>query len=124
MAENQNPNDIVSQDGALIGDEAVAGAAHKVEPEVNDTTVDAQVAPERQAAADKVSVREVSVQMDRAVLDPSSPEAVQIPDAGRGSLDLPIHRLNAQTVEDVFRGDSGDSQPEPAPAPAPRSDES
>lgn len=100
MAEN--PNKVVAQKGALVGDEAVQEAAHTVEPQVAETEVDAQVMVERDPEAAKVSVQETFVAMDKPVLDPSAPEAVQIPDAGRGSLDLPIHKLQGESVEDVF----------------------
>ncbi len=85
-------NDVVSQKGALIGDE---NQPEPREPEFNrvEKEVDAQVSPPREADSGKVSVDETSVQLDRVITDPSSPEAVQVPDAGRGSTDLPAHRL-------------------------------
>jgi hypothetical protein len=95
-------NPVVSQEGALVGDEAVQEHVHKVEPEVVSEAVDAQVVATPQPAADKVNVHETSVQLDTVITDPSSPLAVQVPDAGRGSLDLPIHALDAPTVEEVF----------------------
>lgn len=100
MAENPNP--IVSQKGALVGDEAVQKAAHDASPQVVETEVDAQVMAKREPEASKVAVQETFVAMDRVITDPSSPEAVQIPDAGRGSLGLPIHSLSGERVEDVF----------------------
>jgi hypothetical protein len=91
------------QEGALVGDEAVNGAADQ-SGEVHDYRADedAQVVAERSSDADTVQVREVRVATDKFILDPSSPEAVQIPDAGIGSLDLPIHDLAGPTPEDYF----------------------
>lgn len=100
MAEN--PNKIVAQKNTLVGDEAVAAVETPFAVDDTDTTVKAQVSPPRAPESDKVAVREVFVVTDKFVLDPSSPEAVQIPDAGRGSLDLPIHGLNQPLPEDVF----------------------
>jgi hypothetical protein len=93
---------VVSQEGALVGDEAIQEHAHTVEPQVVEESVDAQVMADREPEHDKVSVKETFVRMDHVVTDPSSPEAVQIPDAGRGTLDLPIHGLMAPSPEQVF----------------------
>lgn len=67
--------------------------------------VDAQVAPPREPEADKVDVHEVRVATDVVITDPSSPLAVQVPDAGKGSVDLPIHQLDAPSPEQVLSGD-------------------
>lgn len=91
---------VVSQEGALVGDDALE--ARVVTPQVDVETVPAQVSPPREGAADKVNVHETYVAMDEVITDPSSPLAVQIPDAGRGSLDLPIHALGGRRVQDVF----------------------
>lgn len=93
---------VVSQEGALVGDEAVQGAAHEVKPTVVEEPVAAMVSGPRDPEADTVSVSETFVAMDRVITDPTSPEAVQIPDAGRGSMDLPIHDLQGPTPEQVF----------------------
>lgn len=108
MAEDTTPKLEVNapQEGALVGDEAVFGVDSPVETEVYTDTRDAQVVAERAPDADQVYVHEVSVQLDRFVTDPSSPEAVQIPDAGRGSLELPIHALDAGSPEDRLAGAS------------------
>ena len=91
-------NEVVAQEGKLVGDE---NQPEPREPQVSvvDEAVDAQVAPPREADADKVNVHEVSVTVDEFVLDPSAPEAVIVPDAGRGSLDLPIHALTNPSPE-------------------------
>lgn len=104
--------DVVSQDGALIGDE---NQPEPREPRVtvNEGTDTAQVAPERQAPADTVPVHEVSVTLDEVILDPSAPEAVQVPDAGRGFLDLPIHNLANGTAEQRFEDGTADEATEP-----------
>jgi hypothetical protein len=99
---------VISQEGALVGDEAIQEHAHTVEPQVVEDSVDAQVAAEREPEHDKVSVQETFVAMDRVITDPSSPEAVQIPDAGRGSLDLPIHALKGKTAEQQFEDAAAD----------------
>ena len=104
--------EVVAQEGALIGDE------NQPEPREPQVTVNqgsevAQVAPERQAPADSVPVHEVSVTLDEVVLDPSSPEAVQVPDAGRGFLDLPIHDLAKGTAEQRFEDGTADEATEP-----------
>ncbi len=94
-------SEVVSQKGATIGDENMAPR----EPtyQVTEEKVDAQVSPPRQDAAAKVDVHEVFVQVDEVITDPSSPLAVQIPDAGRGFLDLPIHALANGSPEDQFK---------------------
>jgi hypothetical protein len=119
MAPISTPDkpEIVAQAGALIGDEAVNAARHVVEPEVNTEPVDAQVAPERDAAAASVTVHETVVHTDRVITDPSSPEAVQIPDAGRGDARLPIHQLGEPTPEQVFAGEEKESDEAPASTP-------
>lgn len=110
-------NNVVSQKGALVGDEAVQAKVHEVKVEVNDDAVNAQVAPAREKDAAKVSASETSVQLDRVITDPSAPEAVQVPDAGRGDSSLPIQRLSEPTPEDVFASeaseveDSSDDEP-------------
>lgn len=104
MAENdiKRPELVepVAQEAKLVGDDATE--VRKVPVEVNAEQVDAQVAQPREADSDKVNVHETAVATDEVITDPSDPRAVQVPEAGRGSLDLPAHRLAAPTVEDVF----------------------
>ena len=95
---------IVAQDAKVVGDDALEVREPTVE--VVKDQVAAQVAQPREGAADKVNVHEVVVATDTVITDPSSPLAVQIPDAGRGSLDLPIHRLDAPTVEQFFASEA------------------
>lgn len=74
--------------------------------------VPAQVSPAtpdylKQYHPDTVDVHEVSVVLDRPILDPNDELAVQVPDEGKGSLDLPIHALSEGSPEDKFA--SGDA---------------
>lgn len=105
--------EVVSQDGALVGDEAIADATENpVQVAVVNETTAAQVSPPRQAAAATVPVNETHVATDRVITDPSSPEASIVPDAGRSPLltqGLPISRLNAPTVEDVFAKEASEA---------------
>ncbi len=103
---------VVSQEGALVGDE---NQPDPREPEVyvNKDSVTAQVAPEREAPTDNVPVHEVQVTLDEVILDPSAPEAVQVPDAGRGFLDLPIHALAAGSPEKRFEDGTADEATDP-----------
>jgi hypothetical protein len=91
------------QKGALVGDENLP----EPDVEVRNITdqVDAQVNKTKVEVADKVDVHEVHVNPDHVITDPNSPEAVQIPDAGRGSLDLPLHAFEEGSVEDRFETD-------------------
>lgn len=88
---------------AQVGDENLA-PVHEVEVDVNKDSVPAQVAATDVKPVETVQVHETNVKLDRVITDPSSPEAVQIPDAGRGSLDLPIHGLDAPTPEQALSG--------------------
>src|SRR5688572_18075124 len=112
MAENEiqvTENEVVAQEEKLVGDENLPEAR---EPKVDvvDEAVDAQVAPPREADSDKVQVHEVAVSVDEVITDPSSPLAVQVPDAGRGSLDLPIHALANGTPEAVFAEEASEAE--------------
>lgn len=93
---------VVAQEAKVVGDDALEPREPTVE--VNKDQVDAQVAQPREGDSDKVNVHEVVVATDTVITDPSDPLAVQVPDAGRGSLDLPIHNLDGPRVEDVFSG--------------------
>src|SRR5690349_16404874 len=102
MADTTPPQtEVVAQEAKTVGDENLE--VREPDVQVKSDQEDAQVAQPREGDADKVNVHEVSVTTDTVITDPSSPLAVQVPDAGRGSLDLPIHRLNAPVVEDVFK---------------------
>lgn len=73
--------------------------------------VPAQVSQPREPDADTSAVHTVHVQLDRVITDPSAPDAVQVPDAGKGSTALPAHSLDAPSVEQVFGGaDAGEGQ--------------
>lgn len=107
---------VTSQKGALVGDEAVAKAAQDVSVDVVDENQDAQVVAKPEPAPKQVPVHETVVHTDTVITDPSSPEAVQVPDAGRGSLELPAHQLANGSVEDRFK----DEAPK-ADSPSPKS---
>lgn len=100
-------NPIAAPENATIGDENL---------EVRDPTaytvneaVPAQVTGPPVVAVDTVRVSETHIKLDEIITDPSSPLAVQIPDAGRGSLGLPIHRLaEAPKPEDVFAAEASE----------------
>lgn len=91
---------IVSQKAKTVGDENLTPR----EPtfQVVSEKVSAQVASKPEADRPKVDVHETHVQLDEIITDPSSPLAVQIPDAGRGDSSLPIHLLSGPTPEQVF----------------------
>jgi len=111
---------------ALVGDEAVYGAHEPVEAEVVTESQTAQVMPKERFSAtveDEVPVHETYVQMDRVILDPSSPEAVPIPDAGIGFLDLPIHALADKTPEEKFEAGVNDEDSRTLPGTRPDRDE-
>lgn len=94
--------DVAAPENAVVGDENLP-APREPGVDVVDEQVDAQVNRNPVAIPDKVNVFEVSVTTDEVITDPNSPLAVQIPDAGRGDLLLPIHRfVNARRPEDVF----------------------
>jgi hypothetical protein len=101
-AESVKLPGVTVAENALVGDDEQP-EPREVEVEVNTDNVPAQVAAPETKPVTEVYVHETSVRMDEPVLDPSSPEAVQIPDAGRGSLDLPIHALSNPTPEEFFK---------------------
>lgn len=91
-----------------------------------ETEVPAQTIQPRDPDADTSQVNEVFVSTDRVILDPAAPDAVQIPDAGKGSLDLPGHALADGTVEEKLdrATEDGVVQPEvPSEEPAPEEEE-
>lgn len=121
MAQTPEQQEVVAQKAKQVGDENLADV-HEVEVDTNKESVAAQVAQPREKDAKNVPVHETSVKLDEVITDPSDPRAVQIPDAGRGSLDLPIHSLDAPRVEEVFAeeaatADDSDEGEQPA-APA------
>jgi hypothetical protein len=77
-----------------------------VEVEVAKDQVDAMVVQPREPDADKVNVHEVSVALDERV------DYVIVPPEGRGSLDLPIHALDAERPEEFFAREASKSDDE------------
>jgi hypothetical protein len=113
MAENNTTPDqteVVAQEAKTVGDENIEAREPTVE--VTKEQVDAQVAQPREGDSDKVNVFETTVATDTVITDPSSPLAVQVPDAGRGSLELPSHALAGPTVEQVFADDADEPAPD------------
>ena len=92
--------EVQTQEGALVGDDAIE--VREASVNVVAEQVPAQVTPDAGLPVNTVAVHETAVYTDEVITDPSSPLAVQIPDAGRGSLDLPIHALGNPRPEDVF----------------------
>ena len=101
---------VTAQESKTVGDDALE--VRSVEISVTKEEAPAQVVQPREGDSDVVHVHEVYVTTDEIITDPSSPLAVQIPDAGRGSLDLPIHGLDQGTVEEVFARDASKSDSE------------
>jgi len=120
---------VAVQKGAQVGDDKLA-PVHEVETELDDKNVPAMVMAKAPEPVREVYVHESRVKLDRVVTDPSSPEAVQIPDAGRGFLSLPLHGLDAPTPEQFFAAEAsevtdedegGSDEPKQQPgAPAPK----
>lgn len=104
--------EVIAQKNKLVGDEEVNSKVQKVEPSVNTDSVDAQVAPEREKPSSQVPVHETSIALDKVITDPNSPEAVQVPDAGRGDASLPAHALSGPTVEEVFADEASEEDDE------------
>jgi hypothetical protein len=86
---------------ALVGDDAKLDP-READVDVNKDSVPAQTTGAPAVEVDTVYVHETSVQLDEVITDPHSPLAVQVPDEGRGFLNLPIHGLDAPRPEDVF----------------------
>lgn len=98
---------VAAQESKLVGDEAIASAAAEDDNFVADHTdeeADAQVVQDREKDPATVAVKETHVKVDTVITDPSSPLAVQVPDAGRGDASTPIANafLDAKTVEEQF----------------------
>lgn len=106
------PLTVVAQEAKTVGDDALTPREPSFD--VNKEQVAAQVVQPREGDVDKVNVHEVSVQMDEIITDPSSPLAVQVPDAGRGDMSLPIHRLAGKTVEQQFAASAQTADEKPA----------
>lgn len=123
MADAPAHADVVAQDSKLVGDEAQE-QAFEVQPEVNSTSVAAQVAPEREASPAEQPVHETYVQLDEVITDPSDPRAVQVPDAGRGFLNLPIHSLADGSPEQVFAAQAAEPESDESDDDASSDDES
>ena len=87
-------------ENALVGEDTEV--ARNADVSVLAEEVPAQTTGPAAVVADTVAVHETAVAVDKVITDPHSPEAVQIPDAGRGSLDLPIHALGNPTPEAIF----------------------
>lgn len=121
MAEFKKPelNEVVAQGPKTVGDEEVQKHVHELDPQVNTEPVKAQVTPDPDPPASTVNVHETYLELDHVITDPSDPLAVQVPDAGRGSLDLPIHTIVGPTVEEVFAKEAASIEERDADAPAP-----
>lgn len=117
MADEIKPDlpDVAVPENAVVGDENIEVREPSVD--VNTESVPAQVTGPAVVPVDTVKVHETFVAMDEVITDPSSPLAVQIPDAGRGSLDLPIHGLSRPRPEDVFAEHAASIQEREGDAP-------
>ncbi len=93
--------EVTAQKSKTIGDENMP-APREVEIDVNKDKVQAMRVQAREPDARYVPIHETSITVDTVITDPSSPLAVQIPDAGRGTMMLPITGLNEGGVEAVF----------------------
>lgn len=101
------PDEVAGPEKALVGDEAVQKETFKVEPEVNSDETKQKYA--REATQQEVyPVHETSIATDRVITDPTSPLAVQIPDAGRSPLGLPAHQLAQPSPEQAFADGGGE----------------
>lgn len=116
MADDIKPDfpEVVAQEAKTVGDENLS--PREVTVEVNKESVPAQVPGKADAPAETVKVHEVVVATDTVITDTSDPLAVQVPDAGRGSLDLPIHSLDAPTPEEQFAASAKPAKKAAAPA--------
>lgn len=114
---------VAAPENALVGDENLP-EPREVKPEVHQDEVPAQVTGQPAKPVETVRVHETHVALDEVITDPNDPRAVQIPDAGRGSLLLPIHDLDAPRPEDVFASEAAkieerDGDPQSASDPNP-----
>jgi hypothetical protein len=102
-AEETLLNLVAAPEGALIGDENIPPAGD-VDVQTVNRDVPAQVTGKPAVTVETVKESGTFVRLDEVITDPNDPRGVQIPDAGRGSLDLPFHRLTSPRPEDVFSG--------------------
>jgi hypothetical protein len=97
---------VVAQEAKLVGEEANGEPLSREDAvSVTSETVPAQVVQPRESDPSEVNVHEVSVVTDEVITDTSDPRAVQVPPEGYSPLvgaGLPIARLDAERVEDVF----------------------
>lgn len=104
MADDKNLPDlppVAGQKNMQVGDDEIA-EVHDFEVEVNKDDAKVPAAPKPEPVK-TVPVYEVHVATDEVITDPNDPRAVQVPDAGRGSALLPIHRhVGARRVEEIF----------------------
>jgi hypothetical protein len=103
--------EVTAQESKTVGDENLP-EPREVEVDVNKDQVEAMRVQPREPDAAYVPVHETSITIDTVITDPSSPLAVQIPDAGRGTMSLPITGLNEGTVEERFAAAAKDSEDE------------
>jgi hypothetical protein len=99
--------EVAAPENAQVGDDEItpaAPAADKVT--VVDEPVPAQTTGAPAKVVEQQPVHEVYVDLDRVITDPNSPEAVQIPDAGRGDASLPAHVLANPSPEEVFASEA------------------
>lgn len=106
--------EVSAQKSKTVGDENMP-APREVEVNVNKDKVEAMRVQPREPDAAYVPVHETHVTIDTVITDPSSPLAVQIPDAGRGTMALPITGLNDGGVEAVFAKASKEAAEKDAP---------
>lgn len=99
--------EVTAQKQKTVGDENLP-EPREVEVDVNKDRVKTMRVQQREPDAAYAPVHETVVTVDTVITDPSSPLAVQIPDAGRGNLQLPITGLNEGTVEERFAAASSD----------------
>lgn len=102
-------NPIAAPENAVIGDENLSPR----DPDVSQVNEDvpAQVTGAPAKPVETVKVTETVVALDEFVTRKDDPLGVQIPDAGRGPLNLPIHRLaEAGTPEQQFAEADKDSE--------------
>jgi hypothetical protein len=86
-----------------------AGEPREPQAVVNQGEVPAQVRAERKPDSDVVKVSETHVTLDEVITDPSSPLAVQVPEAAEDEGALPIHALAKPRPEDVFSDEASKS---------------
>lgn len=93
--------EVTAQKQKTVGDENLP-EPREVEVDVNKDRVKTMRVQQREPDAAYAPVHETSITIDTVITDPASPLAVQIPDAGRGTMLLPITGLNEGTVEERF----------------------